>query len=128
MTPTQEAAERVARALGISRTDARRLVLDERILHRWCEGECGSSNTVFSWCIGRDEESGKPFREVHPNTGPSFREPIRDWESAALRRVSAFCKANGLHYYYQTDPRGCALYLSREPLTASDYTRGVAVC
>ena len=55
------------------------------------------------------------------------RTPIADREAGALRRVRAVCAANGLHFYHQGDPRGCALYVAREPLDGSNYTRGFAV-
>jgi len=32
-----------------------------------------------------------------------------------------------LYYYNQTDPRGCALYVSNEPLTDTNYPNGVAI-
>jgi hypothetical protein len=62
----------------------------------------------------------------------------REWETKqCLRRVRAagvaeddirdLCQEAGLHVYHQTDPRGCALYISREPLPDNNYTRGCAV-
>jgi hypothetical protein len=51
---------------------------------------------------------------------------IPDREAGALRRVAEACKAAGLHYYHQTDPRGCALYVAAEPLNAQNYSsRGI---
>lgn len=45
-----------------------------------------------------------------------------------IKRIAAACKAFGLHYYHQTDPRGCALYVAREPLTGTNYSSiGIAV-
>lgn len=38
------------------------------------------------------------------------------------------CRDHGLHYYHQTDPRGCALYVSAEPLTDQNYSNAVACC
>lgn len=58
----------------------------------------------------------------------SRRERIADREAGALRRVKAVCERNGLHYYHQTDPRGCSLYVASEPLTDSAYSYGVACC
>lgn len=118
----------VSRRLGISVFDAKALRLAGRTLHRWAEGECGDSNGVVSWCIVRDETTGKPYREVHPNTGPSYREPIRDREKGALRRVARICAYHKLDFFHQTDPRGSALYVAREPLTNTNYSSiGVAV-
>ena len=101
----------------------------EMTLHRWAELECGDGSDYASWAIERDETTGRPYFVRYPHNGPSRREvwsPIPDREKGALRRVAAVCKEIGAHYYHQTDPRGCALYVSAEPLTDGDYTRGVA--
>lgn len=107
------------------------LLKGERALHRWAEEECGMSNRYgTSWCIVRDETTGKPFREVQPSHfgGKVHREPARDMERGALKRIAATCKAFGLHYYHQSDPRGCALYVAGEPLTDQNYSsNGIAV-
>lgn len=100
----------------------------EATLHRWAEGECGDSNDLASWSIERDEETGIPYRCVYPHNGKPRRYRIPDREAGALRRVAKVCERLGLHFYHQTDPRGCALYVSTEPLTDRDYTRGVPVC
>lgn len=97
-------------------------------LHRWAEGECGDSNDYASWCIVRDDD-GKTYRETYPHNGKMRRERIPDRESGALRAVKRVCEENGLHFYHQTDPRGCALYVSNEPLDDQNYSsRGVAIC
>ena len=95
-------------------------------LHRWAELECGDGNK----CIERDEKTDKPFMLYVYRSGAfaDRRDPIPDRERGALKRVAEVCKELGLFYYHQTDPRGCALYVSREPLSAEDYSRGVAVC
>lgn len=108
--------------------DAAILRRAERTLQRWGEEECGNSNDCCSWCITRDEEAGKPYREIHPNQGKSRREPVADREAGALKRVAAVCSRLGLHFYHQSDPRGCALYISCEPMDGSNYNRGIAVC
>ena len=103
-------------------------------LHRWSEMECGDSNVSGSWVIERDDVGeGPPYMvRHHYRHGVSediiTRTRIPDKEKGALRRVVAVCKAHGLHYYHQTDPRGCALYVSNEPLPENDYTRGIACC
>lgn len=58
---------------------------------------------------------------IYPNTGPSRRYPIPDRERAALARVAKLCAGAGLHFYHQSDPRGCPLYIAGEPMTASNY-------
>ena len=97
-------------------------------LHRWAEAECGDSNDRCCWAIERDDTTGIPYRCTYPHDGKMRRYRIADKEAGALRRVAAVCKAHGLHYYHQTDPRGCSLYVDREPLPDHNYTRGIACC
>lgn len=108
--------------------DANTLRRAEIALQRWGEAECGDGNAHCSWGVERDEQSGIPFRVTYPHSGPSRRYRIADREAGALRRVSEVCKRVGLSYFHQTDPRGCSLYVSNEPLTDTNYTRGVACC
>lgn len=101
---------------------ARTLRRAQLTLHRWAELECGDGHAY----VERDEATGKPriYRErryLAPND-PRCWSAIPDREAGALRRVAKVCKEVGLHYYHQTDPRGCALYVSTEPLTASNYS------
>lgn len=119
--------EVIARRLDITTDDARILRRAEMTLHRWAELECGDGNDFASWSIERDEVTGKPFNVTYPHKGTSYRSPCPDREAGALRRVAEVCQRNGLHFHHQTDPRGCALYVSREPLKDNDYTRGFAV-
>lgn len=97
-------------------------------LHRWAEQECGDGNDYASWSIERDENTGIPYRCVYPHDGKSYRTRIPDREAGALKRIADVCNRNGLHFYHQGDPRGCALYVSKSLLTADDYTRGVPCC
>lgn len=99
----------------------------ERVLHRWSELECGDGNAYASWSIERDEATNVPYRVTYPHIGQSYRTKIADKETAALQRIAKVCQALGAHFYQQTDPRGCALYVAAEPLTSSSYTNGVAV-
>jgi hypothetical protein len=103
------------------------LVRASRTLHRWGEEECGDSNNFCSWHIERDEKTDIPYRVTIPNNGKERRQRIPDRERGALKRIAAICQQHGLHYFHQTDPRGMALYVSSEPLTDSNYTRGVAI-
>ena len=106
--------------------DANTLRRAQLTLHRWAELECGDGNAYTSWAIERDEETGVPFLVYHRFTQPHpERVRIADREAGALRRVKDVCVRNGLHYYHQTDPRGCALYVAAEALTDYDYSRGV---
>lgn len=120
--------ELVARRLGIPYAAAHTLRRAELVLHRWAELECGDGNDYASWSIERDENTGKPYLCRYPHQGTATRSLIADREAGALRRVAAVCAELGLHYFHQGDPRGCALYVSREPLNGSNYTNGQAVC
>lgn len=100
----------------------------ELTLQRWSEGECGNGNDFCSWSIERDEETGIPYRVTYPHDSKSYRTRIADREAGALKRIKAVCDRLGIHYFHQGDPRGCALYVSREALTDSNYTNGIAVC
>ena len=125
---TNELMYKIQRRIGISLNfdDANTLRRAEIALGRWGEQECGDGS---NWYIQRDETTGIPYRHY---CGDSPREPrpyrIADREAGALRRIAEVCKRNGLHYFHQTDPRGCSLYVSNEPLTNTEYTRGVACC
>lgn len=136
--------------LGFTYEEAVQLRRIEMTLQRWGELECGKDNGRASFCVSRDEETGKPYMEVHPYNGKSYRYPVADRERGALRRLARIVAARNercghadthpdfLHAYHQGDPRGCALYLcTRAQLTGHDgealpidsyYTRGLAVC
>jgi hypothetical protein len=96
-------------------------------LHRWAEQECGNGNDFISWAIERDEAMGKPYRCVYPSTGNVRRYPIADREKGALTRLTKLSQQHGFYFYHQTDPRGCSLYVSKEPLTERNYTDGLAI-
>jgi hypothetical protein len=127
MTARHEILALAAR-LAIPFEAANTLRRAEKVLHRWGEQECGDGNDYASWAIERDETTGKPYRCWYPHTGAMSRTPIADREAGALRRVRQVCAAHGLHYHHQTDPRGRALYVSREAMTGTSYTNGVACC
>ena len=94
---------------------ARTLRRAQMTLHRWAEEMCNGT-------IQRDGEQGdgKPYRYGYMLS----KHPVPDREAGALRRVEQVCKAAGLFYYHQTDPRGCALYVSA--LDQSNYDHGIA--
>lgn len=117
--------------INLSYDDVNTLRRAEKTLQRWGELECGDGNSYGSWAIERDEETEVPYmvrRHYRHGNGKDTmtRTRIADKEAGALRRVKAICEREGLHYFHQTDPRGCALYVSREPLPDNNYTRGVA--
>ena len=118
-----------SRDISLSFDEANTLRRAEIVLQRWSEAECGDSNEYASYSIERDEETGKPYRCVYRHDESKVRRyRIPDREAGALHRVAAICKAHGLHYFHQGDPRGCALYVDREPLPDDNYLRGVSCC
>lgn len=124
-----ELARRMDARLGVCDTDAANtLRRAELVLHRWAELECGDGNDRASWSIERDEQTDKPYMCTYWHSGRTTRQRIADREAGALRRVAALCERLGLYYYQQTDPRGAALYVSREPLTHSNYSSAGVCC
>lgn len=108
------AIRRKLESRGIEATNEQVSILRcaEMTLHRWAEQECGDGNDYGSWCITRDETTGKPYREYHPNNGNTVtRTLIADREAGALKRIAKVCAEIGAQFYHQTDPRGCALYV-----------------
>lgn len=121
-----------ARGISLSFDEVNTLRRAELTLQRWSELECGDSNVCGSWVIERGDVGdgdGIPYMVHHRfDNGIFTRTRIADREAGALRRVAAICQAHGLHFYHQTDPRGCALYVSNEPLPDNNYSRGIACC
>ena len=117
-------------AVSLNYEDANTLRRAQLTLQRWAELECGNSNDYGSWAIERDDNGeGPPFMVCCLHSSNEVRRTrIPDREAGALRRVKEICERNGLHFYHQTDPRGCALYVSDKPMPDFDYTRGVACC
>lgn len=120
--------------LGISREDAEALRRASMRLHRWYERECGDSNDYASYGLERDENTGVPYRTVYRHDSNKVnRYRVPDNETAARKRIEEILSKYGLKPYYQTDPRGCALYIIREGdvPTGEDvhayYTRGIPV-
>lgn len=121
---TRDVALRIERRTGklVDFNDVEALRRAELTLHRWAELECGDGNDRASWAIERDDDTGKPYHCIYWHDGRTSRRLIPDREAGALRRVAAICERNGLHFYHQTDPRGCALFVAGEPLTSRDYS------
>lgn len=129
-------AERLRR-LGVKITNAQANTLRraEKTLQRWGELECGDGNNYGSWAIERDENGeGAPYMVHHHymhGKGKDYttRRRIADREAGALARVAEVCSELGLSWFHQTDPRGCALFVSPQPLTDQNYSSvGVACC
>ena len=113
--------------IGLNFEDANTLRRAQLTLHRWSELECGNGNDYASWSLERDEQTEIPYFCRYPHdSNKVYRSRIADKERGALKRIAEVCKRNGLHFYHQGDPRGCALYVSNEPLPDNNYTHGVA--
>lgn len=122
--------DKIERRTGVHLTQKQANILRraEKTLGRWYEQECGDGNDYASWAIERDEASGIPYRVTYPHNGETHRARIADMERGAIRRAAILCDTMRLHYFVQTDPRGCSLYVSNEHLTDTNYTNGVACC
>lgn len=110
--------------LGISSTRAATLVRCSAVLHTWAEHKCNGA-------IQRDEATGKCYWH-NTLTGRRIG-ATSDRETGARKSVESICRFYQLTPYFQTDPRGCALYLLR-PGDVPDgadvsayYSRGIAV-
>lgn len=86
-------------------------------LSSWGEMEC-------NYWIDRETTPGKIFL-VDEN---GRRRRIADRETGALSRIKAVCEANGIFFYHQTDPRGAALYIAKEPINSQNYSQNLAIC
>ena len=89
--------------MGFSSAQAEALRRISQTLSRWCEAECNGE-------IERSD-SGRAERVYYTLTGERRAYTIPDRESGALRRLRVILTGTDLTYFYQTDPRGCALYL-----------------
>lgn len=137
---TQALSRAIFRRTGLelSFDDANTLRRAQLALHRWHERECGDGNAHGSWMIQRDDfGEGTPYLVHHHyangrgrmNDAWATRTRIPDREASAIRRVADVCARNGLHYFVQTDPRGCSLYVAGEVLTDVNYSSaGVPCC
>jgi hypothetical protein len=114
---------------GLTMRDAKTLRDAEKTLRRWHELECGTGNQWNTFLIERDEESGAPYlRTISTNGRHETRRAVIDKEKHATNRVQKIAQKVGFHFYVQGDPRGCALYISSEPISARDYCRALACC
>lgn len=118
------------RGLGFDWEEIRALRRINGTLRAWGEAECNGE-------IQRDGEDGegKPRRYWVDGMGNVHRGGlVADRERGALRRWEAIlAKHPDLWHHYQTDCRGCAVYVGRKAdmpegcKLESCYTRGVAV-
>lgn len=147
-------------AAGINYEDACALRRISMTLHRWHELECGDSNAHNSFSMVRGkkvrvtkpaastpctvfeyDDNGKPYLEVHHNSGGTSYTLRPDRERGALKRMAGImARYPGFTSYVQGDPRGASLYIlppavcdSRDDPAAmpgwleANYSRGIAV-
>jgi hypothetical protein len=82
---------------------------------------------------------GQTLRGIYERqcNGYLLKPELRDWDKVSEKRdekleldynkvVMNQAKKLGLYVYFQTDPRGATIYLSREPIPENNYT--VASC
>ena len=113
---TRELLRRQYQGTGVflSMEAAETLRRAELTLNRWDEKKCGWNTDHASFALTRAEVTNLPYLEVHPyRHGDFYLTRIPDLEAGALRRVAIVCRRNGLDYFHQGDPTGCALYISK---------------
>jgi hypothetical protein len=107
---------------------ARTLRRAQMTLHRWDEMLCGTDSGSIEEAVGPDGLTYYIYRPAGWMTSAGWVQPkgrpIADRRSGAIKRVIMACWQTNLHYYHQTDPRGCSLYVSSTPLNAENYTNG----
>ena len=98
---------------GIRREDYQALCLAEHQMQRWYERECNGE-------IERDEPTdrwplGRPSRWVETDRERWCAGYVRDTEAALMRNVRSLLAPYRpvILHHWQTDPRGCALYIYR---------------
>ena len=107
------------RGIFLDLSDAEILRKAQMTLRTWSEALCNGE-------IYREVASGFSYRVIQYGMGQTAKFRVPDREAGAIRRVRDVCTRLGLHFYHQTDPRGCALYVSREALSETDYSNGIA--
>ena len=120
---TQELRRRIYLATykTMSEEDVETLRRAELTLNNWSEKKCGWNGQYASYALVRDVETNLPYIETHPFSnahdyidleGLTLSNQIADLEAGALRRVAIVCERKGFEFFYQTDPRGCSLYIA----------------
>ena len=106
----------------------RKLRKAERTLHYWCVAECNGQIQTH--------DDGNPHLYRLDRWGDYRIDggQILDREDLALKEARKIADRYGLLVYYQSDPRGCALYVYRpEDLKGSNIrsvyaTQALAIC
>ena len=116
----------------LSLPDARNLRSAAVTLHRWDQRKNGFLTKYpekASVTLIRDEHTNIPYFAIHPFSGPdTIYERVEDRERAAEVLIQNICNRYRLHFFRQTDPNECPLYLGRSPMTNQDFlTKGFAL-
>ena len=94
--------------LGFTFTEAEALRRISMTLSHWGESECNGE-------IARDETDGKAYHYWYVSTQEGtlgYRRQVRDMETGAIKRANDIVRPHeGIDWYYQTDPRGAAVYI-----------------
>jgi hypothetical protein len=94
--------------LGFTSAESFELFAIERRLNSWFTRECNGE-------IYRDEKTNKPYKLIDCLRRGTVRDrfPIRDLETAALKKLEQIMSPHrpSLFYYVQPDPRGVCLYI-----------------
>jgi hypothetical protein len=135
------AQENTLMSLGFTAFEAEKLRRISMTLQRWHELECG----IDGGCIERDEKTDKPFwrsaysGKLSPVADREKGARKRLWHIIGMRNTREWVSQGGcmsqveIRPFFQTDPRGAALYLIRPDdkiegkSVASYYDRGVCV-
>jgi hypothetical protein len=120
-TLKKDQIQKIAAQLGISIETVNRLRRLSMKLHRWHEAECNGD-------VETNEDTGEVIRYYSGVRGERVAlGPTKDVGKTSVGRINDICGQTGLYCFIQSDPRGCALYVSLSPLTDSDYNRGIAI-
>nr|BAR36818.1 hypothetical protein [uncultured Mediterranean phage uvMED] len=97
--------------LGLSREAWVTLCDAEHILHVWAEHECNGiiqrDEPTDKWPLGRPRR----FALLDQPCGPVDCGYVPDSAAGAMRRAKQALAGSGLMIYWQTDPRGCQVYV-----------------
>ena len=106
----------------------RKLREAERTLHYWGEAECNGQIQTH------DDGSPHLYRLDRWGSYTIHSKQIPDREDLALKEARRIADRYGLLVFYQSDPRGCSLYVYRpedlngSPIDSVYPTQGLAIC
>ena len=93
--------------LGLTYEECETLRRASMTLQSWGEMEC--NNDVY-----RAGEGGAVWIREQTYNGITKPRRIPDRETPAIKRCEALCRAHGLIFFHQGDPRGVAVYVGRQ--------------